>query len=326
MRFINYQRSEPPYDLFFDRGPRPSPGPGEVLVEVKAFGLNRADLLQRQGQYPPPPAASDILGLECSGMICELGQDVTRWKIGDEVCGLVDGGAYASYCAMDQGMIWKKPDLLSWDEAAAIPEAFLTAYQALFVLMDVTAMDHVLIHAAASGVGSAAIRLLEGIDIKKWGTASGAKKSYCLEAGYDEMIDYQRESFLDVIQRGTGQQGVNGIVDFVGASNFQDNLRALSLDGKMVMLGFLGGVQVEDLNIASIIRRRLHILGSTLRSRSREYKRELVSGFLSKFGDQMATGAIRPHIFQSLNWEEIARAHSLMFSNLNKGKIVLTIR
>ena len=325
MRYIRHQPGEPGADLHFDQTSAPLPGPEEILIEVRAFGLNRADLLQRKGQYPPPRGASEILGLECSGVVKSVGAEVVGWKTGDEVCGLVDGGAYAEYCCLDTGMVWRKPASLSWEEAAAMPEAYLTAYQALFQLMDVTRMDHVLVHAAASGVGTAAIHLMQDLPIQKWGTASAGKLDYCLELGYERMIDYRAESFREKIHEWTTQRGVDGILDFVGGSYFEDNLWSLGMDGQLVMLGLLGGVRIRDINILPIVTRRLTIQGSTLRSRSRKYKRNLVTDFVGRFAGRIAAGSLKPVIYANFDWLEINRAHALMESNQNRGKIVLTV-
>ncbi|HLT93132.1 MAG TPA: NAD(P)H-quinone oxidoreductase [Membranihabitans sp.] len=325
MRFINHQSSVTNPDLYLDETRTPVPGPEEILIEVRAFGLNRADLLQRQGKYPPPRGASEILGLECSGVVRDLGSMVRSWKIGDEVCGLVDGGAYAEYCCIDEGMAWRKSPVLSWEESAAMPEAYLTAYQALFELMDVTAMKYILIHAAASGVGTAAIHLMKGLSVQKWGTASANKLSYCIDQGYERMIDYREESFREKIYEWTYHRGVDGIVDFVGGPYFEDNIWSLGMDGKLVMLGLLGGVKIKDINILPIVARRLSILGSTLRSRTRAYKRSIVAGFIERFGPRLSTGSLRPVVYAQLDWTEINRAHNLMASNQNCGKIVLTI-
>ncbi len=325
MRFVNYHRAGPSYDLFMDQRDRPVPGTGEVLVEVYAIGVNRADLLQRKGHYPPPSGASDILGLECSGVIREVGAQVEQWTLGDEVCGLVDGGAYAEYCTMDAGMIWRKPDRMTWAAAAALPEAYLTAYQALFVLMDVTGMEHVLIHAAASGVGSAAVQLLKDRDLRIWGTASGAKQAYCLESGFHNVIDYKKESFQKKIMEWTDGSGVDGIVDFIGAPYFRDNIHSLSIDGTMIMLGMLGGIRLPEIDLLPIITRRLKIQGSTLRSRSRKYKRELTAAFLGQFGKHLETGILEPYVFEIFDWTDVHKAHVLMASNKSRGKLVLKI-
>lgn len=326
MRFVNYNTKGKTSSLFFDDAPVPIPGPDEVLIKVHAFGVNRADLLQVQGHYPPPEGASKILGLECSGVVCGLGANMSLWEVGDEVCGLVDGGAYAEYCTIDGRMIWKKSDRHSWEEGAAMPETYLTAYQALYELMDVTKMWRgVLIHAAASGVGLAAVQLLQHLELKKWGTASGGKTNFCLEHGYDAVINYKEDSFYDKIMEWTDGAGVDGIVDVVGASYFSDNLKALAMDGNLVMLGVLSGIKTEQTNILPIISRRLTVRGSTLRSRQMTYKRQLFSRFMDRFGMQITSAQLVPVIYKSLPWTEVVHAHDIMRQNENIGKIVLSI-
>ena len=325
MQFINFDPGDLQSDLYIDQAPVPNPGVEEILVEVRAFGLNRADLLQRLGNYPPPEGASEILGLECSGVVYSVGKGVKKWKEGDEVCGLVDGGAYAEFCRMDESMVWPKQKGMTWVQAAGMPETYLTAYQALFVLMDVTSMDSVLIHAAASGVGTAAIQLMQDLPLQKWGTASGGKISYCLDQGYDKMVDYRSESFRKKIMEWSNGKGVDGILDLVGGPYFEDNIWSLARDGKLTILGLMGGVKIKDLNISPILSKRLSIEGSTLRSRTRSYKRRLVAGFLDRFEDQILSGGLKPVIFQTFDWSETQKAHELMASNQNKGKIVLTV-
>lgn len=325
MQFINFDPGDLQSDLYIDQAPVPNPGVEEILVEVRAFGLNRADLLQRLGNYPPPEGASEILGLECSGVVYSVGKGVKKWKEGDEVCGLVDGGAYAEFCRMDESMVWPKQKGMTWVQAAGMPETYLTAYQALFVLMDVTSMDSVLIHAAASGVGTAAIQLMQDLPLQKWGTASGGKISYCLDQGYDKMVDYRSESFRKKITEWSNGKGVDGILDLVGGPYFEDNIWSLARDGKLTILGLMGGVKIKDLNISPILSKRLSIEGSTLRSRTRSYKRRLVAGFLDRFEDQILSGGLKPVIFQTFDWSETQKAHELMASNQNKGKIVLTV-
>lgn len=325
MQFINFDPGDLQSDLYIDQAPVPNPGVEEILVEVRAFGLNRADLLQRLGNYPPPEGASEILGLECSGVVHSVGPGVEKWKEGDEVCGLVDGGAYAEFCRMDESMVWPKQKGMTWVQAAGMPETYLTAYQALFVLMDVTSMDSVLIHAAASGVGTAAIQLMQDLPLQKWGTASGGKISYCLDQGYDKMVDYRSESFRKKITEWSNGKGVDGILDLVGGPYFEDNIWSLARDGKLTILGLMGGVKIKDLNISPILSKRLSIEGSTLRSRTRSYKRRLVAGFLDRFEDQILSGGLKPVIFQTFDWSETQKAHELMASNQNKGKIVLTV-
>lgn len=312
--------------LYFSEKPPSDPGRNEVLVKVMAFGVNRADLLQREGKYPPPQGASEILGLECSGVIEKCGVGVKQWKVGDEVTGLVDGGAYAEFCVMDAGLIWTKPEEFSHAQAAAIPEVFLTAYQSLHWLGNIKEAESILIHAAASGVGLAAFQIAKlEEDIKIFGTASSGKVDFCKKTGYDYVIDYTSEDFSKIIETQTSGQGVDFILDFIGANYFNDNIKSLSEDGILVILAVLGGTKVEGINLLSILAKRLRIQGSTLRSRSLSYKRKLVSSFHHDLGKYFLKGTLKPIVYKELPWQEIELAHSIMSENRNIGKIILTV-
>ena len=218
----------------------PSISDEEVLVKVKAADVNRADLLQRKGLYPPPPGASDILGLEISGEIVEVGSQVEKWKIGDAVCGLLPGGGYAEYINIDQHLLLPIPSDYSFEEAAAIPEVFLTAYQALFLLAKIEPNDVVLIHAGASGVGTAAIQLVKSINAHPIVTASKPKHEICLSLGAQLAIDYKTEDFSEVIKNDPNFKGVDIIVDFIGAPYFEQNLKTLNPDGRLIILALYG--------------------------------------------------------------------------------------
>lgn len=296
----------------------------EVLVKVHYSGVNRADVMQRQGMYPPPAGVTNILGLEFSGEISALGSEVTSWKVGEKVCGIISGGSYAEYVKIRADHLIGIPNSMSMANAAGLPEAFLTAYQALIEIANIQKDELILIHAGASGVGSAAIQIAKNLGAYVICTASLAKHPYCFELGADECIDYKAISFSEYL-KDKHTKGANMILDFIGASYFQKNLDSLALDGRMVMLGFLGGVNIDQLNIASIITKRLNIKGSTLRNRSNLYKKELVSGFCSKFlnGDQAFQ--FNPNIDKVFLLNEAAEAHRYMEENRNRGKIVLKI-
>lgn len=324
MRYISVSKSD--RSLSIEQGSRPELSSEEVLVEVRAFGINRADILQRAGKYPPPVGASPIMGLECSGVIVGLGSEVVDWQIGDDVMGLVDGGGYAQYCAMDGGMIWRKPDHLTFEEAAAIPEVFLTAFQALYSLSSIQSGSKLLIHAAASSVGQALLQLAQAEGgITTLGTASGGKIGFCKNLGYDHVINYQEEDFEAVVEEITLGQGVDVIIDFVGGDYFTKNINSLAVDGTMVLLGVLSGGKVEEFSLWPLLSKRLKIQGSTLRARSTTYKRQLVTDFLEKFSEDFTQAVLKPHIFAVYPWTEIEEAHQVMKSNKNHGKIVLTI-
>lgn len=326
MRFIDISALD--RSLFINSGNKPVLKPDEVLVKVVAFGINRADLLQVQGKYPPPPGASEILGLECSGIIVALGSNVTQWSLGTPVFGLVDGGAYAEYCAMHVGMIWEKPNHLSFEQAAAIPESYLTAFQTIHYLVGSSVSDPStwLLHAAASSVSQAIIQLLriKG-KVEIWGTCSQNKMDFVTQLGVHHVIDYQSKDFVEKISKTRNEGGVDVVVDYIGADYWTKNLKVLLPDGVLVMLGFLSGVKVDQINLFPIIQKRLKIQGSTLRARSKDYKAKLCSDFYKEYKTALTSGAIQPYVDQVFNWENIHEAHTRMEANQNKGKMVVRI-
>lgn len=305
--------------------PKPQAGPQEVLIEVKATALNRADILQRKGQYPPPEGASPLLGLEVAGIVTETGSEVSRWQKGDKVFGLLPGGGYAQYASMQQEMAMPIPEKLNFTEAAAIPEVFLTAYQALVWLAKIQKEESILIHAGASGVGTAAIQLAREIGARIFVTASAPKHDICRQLGAQHTIDYKSESFKEKVKELTAGKGVDVIIDFIAGPYFQDNLSSLNTDGRLVMLALLGGINVPEANLVSILRKRLSIMGSTLRSRSPEYQARLTKEMSDFILPRLEDGRIKPIIDRVYSWEQVNQAHALMEANQNKGKIVLEL-
>lgn len=305
--------------------PRPLRGPREILIEVKAAGVNRADTLQRQGKYPPPKGASPILGLEVAGVVAETGPAVSRWKKGDRVFGLLSGGGYAQFATMHEDMALAIPESFSFSSAAAIPEVFMTAYQALVWLAHLQKGERVLIHAGASGVGTAAIQLAREMGAEVLVTASGAKHGVCRELGASHTIDYQKESFRERVATLTNGEGVDVIVDFIAAPYFQDNLSSLRTDGRLVMLALLSGPKIQEANLAPVLQKRLHILGSTLRSRSQEYQRKLSKELAAFLIPRLESGLVKPVIDTLFPWNEVEAAHAHMEANKNIGKIVLEL-
>lgn len=296
---------------------------GELLVEVKATALNRADLLQKRGLYPPPPGASPILGLEMAGTVLE---GAGPWKPGDRVMALLPGGGYAERVRIPAGMAMPIPQDLSYAQAAGIPEVFLTAYLNLFRLGGLETGQSVLIHAGASGVGTAAIQLAKSAGCYVIATAgSAAKLDACLEMGADAVIDYKEGTFLPKVLDYTAGRGVDIIMDFVGASYWEQNLSALDLDGRLIVIGLLGGAKVQGLNLSHLIARRLQIIGTSLRTLSPDRKEALTAEFAERFLPQLASGAIYPVIDSEWDWSRAEEAHAYMESNRNIGKIILTV-
>ncbi|KAK7054347.1 hypothetical protein VNI00_003541 [Paramarasmius palmivorus] len=266
-------------NLFLGETADPVAHAGEVIVKIKAFGLNRMDILQREGMYPIPPGASEILGVEFAGCISSIGEGVSGWNVNDEVFGLASGGAYAELIAVPASHLFPKPKYLPWNEAASIPEAFLTAYQAIALYGEVAKGENVLIHAAASGVGIAAIQLarIRGAN-NVIATASKKEKLDWLLSipnGATHGVNYKTQDFFREVVSITESKGVDVVVDFVGQSHWKKNIQSLARDGRMVMLATLSGSKVEDFDLREILYKRLRIQGSTLRSRSVEYQADL---------------------------------------------------
>lgn len=303
----------------------PQPQPHQILVKVAATALNRADILQREGKYPPPEGASSILGLEISGEVVALGENVTKWKTGDRVFGLLPGGGYAEFAVIHEDMALPLPEHLDQIEAAAIPEVFLTAYQALFWLGKLQKGEAVLIHAGGSGVGTAAIQLAKALEAKIMVTASAGKHQVCLDLGADWAIDYKSENFQEKVKEYTDAKGVDVIVDFVAAPYFLQNIDSLSTDGRLVLLAVLGGGKVENLDLRKILIKRIQIKGSTLRARSLEYQIALMQAFSSFAMPLFERGEIKPIIDKIFDWKEVQEAHKHMEANKNTGKVILKI-
>ncbi|TFK48727.1 quinone oxidoreductase [Heliocybe sulcata] len=320
-------------NLYIGEATKPSPGPGQVLVKIKAFGLNRMDIMQRNGMYPVPPGASKILGAEFSGTISEIGPTVSGWQIGDEVLGLAGGGAYAEYIVVHDRLVIKKPAHLNWVEAASVPENFLTAYQALIVIAEFKAGESVLIHAGASGVGIAAIQMARAYGAKNViATASTEEKLKWLLSipnGATHAVNYRTQDFAEEAKKITEGKGVNVVIDFVGQSHWQKNIDSLAVDGRMTMLALLSGAEIPQFNLMPILYKRLRIQGSTLRARSVEYQEDLIQRFkrdlLDKVSGCQGDTAIRTYIHKVYPWTEIQDAHRCMESNTNSGKIICEI-
>lgn len=312
--------------LYIGETANPTLKSNEILIEVYYAGLNRADILQREGKYPPPKGESTILGLEASGEIAEVGKEVIDFSIGDRVMALLAGGGQAEYVAVDSRLVWKVSKELSLEQAAAIPEVFLTAYQALFFEGNTIAKSSVLIHAGGSGVGTAAIQLAKAVGCKVITTSSEGKVDICKKLGADYTINYQSQNFEVEIKEITNAKGVDTILDFIGAPYFKNNLNCLATDGTLIIISVMGGVKLENLNLYPILSKRLIVKGTTLRSRSIGYKQKLIGEFLQKFQPQIRSGNITPVIDTIFNWTDIKKAHDFMEANKNKGKIIIKIK
>jgi putative PIG3 family NAD(P)H quinone oxidoreductase len=312
-----------PEVLRLETQPDPVPGQREVLVRVHAAGVNRADLLQRMGRYPPPPGASEILGLELAGEVVELGPQCRRWQRGDRVMALVSGGAYASLAIVPEETAMPIPDGLDWRTAAAVPEAFLTAYLNLFDLGNLVSDEYVLVHAGASGVGTAAIQLGREVGARVIVTAgSDAKLDLCRRLGATRAVHREREDFVVPVLEATGGRGVHLVLDVVGAPYWAANLRALRRKGRLVLVGFLGGSQGE-LDLGPVMRRNLVVRGTTLRGMPLEEKAKLVERCASFILPRLVNGRLRAVLDRCFPLAEAGAAHEYMTENRNLGKIVL---
>lgn len=304
-------------------GEAPSPllGPGDLRIAVRATAVNRADLLQRVGRYPPPPGASDILGLECAGVVSEAGSEVRGWSAGDRVMALLAGGGYAEEVVVDAGSAIPVPGVLTDEEAAAIPEVFLTAYLNLFLLARLKEAETVLLHGGGSGVGTAATTLAKLAGARVIVTAGSREKcDRCLAHGADVAIHYREEDFVEKAR------GVNVILDPIGARYLARDLEALATDGRIVIIGSMGGERTAEVDVVKLLGKRAQILGSTLRGRSVADKAAIVSSFLDRFGGHLENGRIRPVIHTVLPLDRAGDAHDLMESSEHFGKIVLRVR
>ncbi|KAL2110125.1 hypothetical protein VUR80DRAFT_1606 [Thermomyces stellatus] len=332
MRAIDIKGGTGPREALFLNPdvPTPKPAEGQALVKVKAFGINRMDILQRHGKYPLPPQAPDTLGVEFSGTIDSFGPGAEGnhgFRAGDEVFGLAYGGAYAEYITVSTGMLIRKPQSMSWEVAASIPEAWITALQALTLIGEFSKGKSVLWHAAASGVSLAGIqlsRLLGASEI--YATAGSDEKCdyVAREMGVTAAFNYRTTDWSKAILERTGGRGVDVVIDYVGKDYFQKNIDVAARDGRIVLLAFLSGTVVDKVDISGLLRKRLRVEGSTLRSRDEEYQRKL-RDILEKYVPDFEAGRLTAVVDTVLPWEEIQKAHELMEANKNKGKIVCTI-
>jgi putative PIG3 family NAD(P)H quinone oxidoreductase len=306
--------------------PDPVPKDDELLVRVRATALNRADLLQRRGKYPPPEGASGILGLEMAGEVISAGPAVRGFREGDRVCALLAGGGYAQQVTIPAGLAIRLPDRLSFEEGAAIPEAFLTAYRNLFVLGGLDSGWTVLVHAGASGVGTAAIQLVrEAGAVALFTAGSQAKIRRCMELGARAGWNRMEGAFAPWVAAQTGGKGVDLILDCVGAPYFEQNLQSLAEDGKLIVIGMLGGAVASNLDLARLLMRGLAVLGSRLRGLSVQSKEKLTKRFVDFSMPRFEEGRLRPVVDSVYDWREVAQAHLRMEENANIGKIVLRV-
>lgn len=304
----------------------PAPKPDEVLIRVQVAGVNRPDVAQRSGSYPPPPGASPIIGLEVAGEVVACGEDVRGYRVGDKVCALTNGGGYAEYCTAPEAQTLPWPKGYDALRAAALPETFFTVWANLFMAGRLQAGDRVLIHGGTSGIGVTAIQLAVAFGATAYATAgSDDKVAACVKLGAAAAINYRTQDFGTEIKALTGGAGVDVILDMIGAAYFPRNIRALAMDGRLVLIAFLGGSKVEAMDLAPIMTRRLVVTGSTMRPRSTAQKGEIADALRARVWPKLDQGQCAPVIHASFPLERAAEAHALMESSAHIGKIMLTV-
>ena len=304
----------------------PTAGVGQLLIRVHASSVNRPDVIQRQGNYPPPPGDSEVLGLEVAGIVESIGEGITRFSPGDRVVALVGGGGYAEYAVALEGHSMTLADAISFEQAACICETYITAYLNLFLLGELQGKKTVLIHGGGGGVATSAIQLCRALtpDTEILVTASTGKLERVLKQGADHVIDYREQVFADEVRRITDKRGVDVILDHIGAKYLQDNMRSLALAGTMMLIGVMGGIKAE-LNLASMMVKRQRIIGSVLRSRPVAEKAAIIAKFEAAAMPLIASGEITPLVDTTFPLAEAAAAHTLMEQGGHFGKIVLTM-
>ena len=324
MRAVVLRDKGGPEVLGIEEVPDPLPGPEELLVDVAATALNRADLLQRRGLYPGPPMAQEIPGMEFAGRVAAVGDRVAGWSVGDPVMGIVGGGAYAQRLVIHERQVLPVPTSLALGDAAAIPEVFLTAFDALVVQGGLTSGRWALVHAGASGVGTAAIQIGRALGARTIVTTSAGKVAACRDLGADVVVDYRAEDFLDAARRATGRRGVDVVLDVVGGEYTERNLDALATKGRIIQVGVMGEGSAT-VPLGKLLAKRAAIVGTVLRARPLEEKialtRQVAAELLPRFDD----GSLRPVIDSRYPLEQIADAHRYMETNANVGKIVIDV-
>jgi tumor protein p53-inducible protein 3 len=325
MKAVVYEKPGDESVLKIGEVAEPKAGPGQLLIRVKYAGLNRADLMQRQGYYPPPPGASEIIGMECAGEVAAVGAGVTGWHVGERAMALMAGGGYAELAVVDAGSAMKIPAVMSDEEGAAFPEVFLTAFLNIFVLGEAKPGDSVLVHGGGSGVGTASILLCKEAAVRLIATAgSDVKCEQCLKLGADVAINYKSGPFAAAVKTATNGRGVDVILDSIGGAYLAPNLEALAHSGRLVLIGLMKGARSE-IDLAAVLRRHLKLIGSTLRTRSEKEKAQIVAALLARFGDALEAGRLRPPIYKVVPMANVAEAHRMMAASEHFGKIILRI-
>jgi len=305
--------------------PAPELAPGEVLIKVEAAGVNRPDVMQRMGHYPPPPGASDIPGLEVAGVIVKIAHGVSEWQIGDRVCALVAGGGYAEFCVVPAPQCLPVPRGMDFIHAAAIPETFFTVWTNVFERGRLQPGESMLVHGGSSGIGTAAIQLARARGSRVFATAGSAEKcAACERLGADTAINYREADFVAVVKEATNGRGVDLILDMVGGDYLARHIEALAIEGRLVQIGLLGGYKAQ-VNLIAMMQRRVTITGSTLRARSIEEKGAIAAALRQRVWPLLESGAVMPVIHATFPLRSAAEAHRVMDSSAHIGKLVLVV-
>ncbi len=324
MTVIGIRAPGGPEVLVPERRPLPTPGPGEILVKVAAAGVNRPDVMQRKGLYPPPPGAPDIPGLEIAGQVAALGPGVTRWKVGDAVCALVAGGGYAEYCVAHELHALPVPSGLSMAEAAAMPETFFTVWSNVFERGGLRSGELILVHGGSSGIGTTAIQLAKAFGARVIATAGSDEKcAACVKLGAEHAVNYKTQDFVAVTKQATAGKGADVIVDIVGGDYIERNYEAAAMDGRVLQIAFQGSSKAT-VDFRRLMLKRLTHTGSTLRSRPVGEKAAIARAVEEKVWPLIAAGRVKPVIYRTFPLAEAAAAHALMELSAHIGKIVLT--
>ncbi len=326
MRQVGVQGAGGPEVMRIEQARRPVAGAGEVLIRVQAAGVNRPDVAQRKGVYPPPPDASPVLGLEVAGEVVACGEGMAKWQVGERVCALVNGGGYAEYCVAPEGQCLPWPQGYDAVRAASLPETFFTVWANLFDLGRLVEGETVLIHGGSSGIGTTAIQLARAFGARVFVTAgSAAKCQACVELGAEAAIDYTKEDFVARVLEMTGGRGVDVVLDMVAGGYVSRNTHVLARDGRLVIIAVQGGARDPELDFRLVMMKRLTITGSTMRPRTRAEKAAIARELRERVWPKLDAGACAPVIHGVFGLEDVGEAHRLMESSAHIGKIVLTV-
>ena len=325
MKAILFEKPGSEDVLYWGDAPAPKLQPGMIRIQVAATALNRADLLQRQGFYPPPPGASEILGLECSGVVSEIAEGVSGFEVGDRVMALLPGGGYAEQVVVDAGSVMKVPDRLDLVEAAALPEVLLTVFLNVFEIGGLQEGGWLLVHGGGSGIGTASIQMARCAGAHVVVTAGSEEKCRrCVDLGADVALNYREGDFAEGVLEATGGQGAEVVLDSIGGPYLESNMKSLALDGRLVMIGLMGGAKSE-IALGALLTRRLSVVGSTLRTRSSAEKAALVVGLQDRFWTALEEGRLQPIVDRVLPIDQAGAGHRTMKASDHFGKIVLKV-